>query len=244
MLVQGWAFGIRWGLGLCHSFKQLEGWGIESSAFDLRGINKQVRNLLPGWGMATKLPFHPPCPVNHQIILILLSSCFSDRLHVFEFSFLLLWSWLPSSLKRPRGLFPLPLTSVLCLNELFLKFRSDHNILLSSVLQVSRLPTDQGLNPTAGHTRLFPVVLTRWVSSSSLCAFAYVSWACTPFPWPAFKSQLGCLFLPWLLQADTDMPSSLPLSYCPVLPLKVIFITAFIFIIIKCLFIQLPFLLD
>lgn len=146
--------------------------------------------------MATNLPFHPPRPVNHQIIFILLSSCFSDRLHVFEFSSLLLWSWLPSSLKRPRGLSSLSLTPVLCLNELFLKFRSGHNILLSSVLQVSRLPTVQGLNPTVGPTRPFTVVLACSVSSSSLCAFAYVSWARTPFPWSAFTSQLGYLFLP------------------------------------------------
>ena len=73
-------------------------------------------------GEATKFSFHPPSPVTHQIMLVPLSPCYSCP------------RW--QHLRWPLSLSSLPLTSVFCLNELFLKFRSDHNIVLSSGLLV------------------------------------------------------------------------------------------------------------
>ena len=96
--------------------------------------------------------------------------------------------WLSISLSS------LPLTSVLCLNELFLKFRSDRNIHLCSSLPVPSLPTDQGLTPTVDHTRPRAVVPPWSVHSSSLCASACgISGACSPAPgpWAAFKHKLS-----------------------------------------------------
>lgn len=56
----------------------------------------------------------------------------------------------------PPTLFPLSLSSVLC--QLLLTFKSDHNILLSSVLQVPPVPADQGSNSVADCTRPFTIV--------------------------------------------------------------------------------------
>ena len=170
---------------------------MESSIFDLREDSRWVRNLLPGKGLPQRFLFS----LRVQLIT---KSCGFHFLHASQLSCASLNS-LPccscprwQHLKWPLSLSTLPLTSVLCLNELFLKFRSDCNICLRSGLPVPSLPTDQGLTPTVDHTRPGAVVPPWSVSSSSLyVSVCGVSGACTPppGPWAVFKHQLGS---PWL----------------------------------------------
>ena len=170
---------------------------MESSIFDLREDSRWVRNLLPGKGLPQRFLF------SLQVQLIT-KSCRFHFLRASQLSCTSLNS-LPccscprwQHLKWPLSLSSLPLTSVLCLNELFLKFRSAHNIPLCSSLPVPSLPTDQGLTPNVDHTRPRAVRPLWSVWSSSLCASACgVSGACSPppGPWAAFKHQLSSSWL-------------------------------------------------
>ena len=108
---------------------------MESSVFDLREVSRWVRNLLPREGKPQSFLFTLQ-------VQLLTKSCWFHFLHASQLSctpltFLPCYScprW--QHLRWPLSLSSLPLTSVFCLNELFLKFRSDHNIVLSSGLLV------------------------------------------------------------------------------------------------------------